>query len=182
MGDPMRIPVFVSCPTSLNPDQEASRQIVLEELEFLRLEPRALGSSDYPTDLPLREVYVLATHCSGGVILGFEQFFAQEGLYKRGTPKERRVTSSIIYPTPWNQLEAGILFGLGLPLLVFRESGIQGGIFNPGVTDAFVQPMPSGNIPPDKRQDLRDVFLKWQARVREHYYRDRRPTTDSSGR
>lgn len=176
----MRIPVFVSCPTSLNSDQEASRRIVLEELDFLRLEPRALGRSDYPTDFPLREVYVLATHCSGGVILGFEQFFAQEGSYKRGTSEERRATSSITYPTPWNQLEAGILFGLGLPLLVFRESGILGGIFDPGVSDVFIHRMPSGDVPSDKRQDLRDVFLKWQARVREHYYRDRRPTTDSS--
>ncbi len=152
----MKIPVFVSCPTELNLDQEASRRIILEDLEFLRLEPRALGRSDYPTDSPMREIYVLATHCSGGVILGFEQFFAKEGVYKRGTTEAKTVADGVIYPTPWNQLEAGILFGLGLPLLVFRESGIKGGIFDPGVTD---------------------VFLKWQSRVREHYYRDNRPTT-----
>jgi hypothetical protein len=173
----MKIPVFVSCPTKLNPDQEASHKIVLEELEFLRLEPRALGKSDYPTDLPMREVYVLATHCSGGVILGFEQFFAPEGIYKRGTPEEETVGDGVIYPTPWNQLEAGILFGLGLPIVVFRESGIEGGIFDPGVTDVFVHQMPQKDIDANKREELRDVFLKWQSRVREHYYRDNRPTT-----
>src|SRR5437660_3411049 len=37
------------------------------------LEPRAPGRSDYPTELPLREVLLVARHCSGGVILGFEQ-------------------------------------------------------------------------------------------------------------
>lgn len=176
----MKIPVFVSCPTALNPDQEASRKIVIEELEFLCLEPRSLGRSDYPTDLPLREVCVIAAHCSGGIILGFEQFFAQEGTFKRNASGERRVDTGIACPTPWNQLEAGILFGLGLPLIVFREPLIDGGIFDPGVTDIFVHQMPSPTIATRKRQELREVFLKWQARVRDHYYRDRRPTTGGS--
>lgn len=173
----MKIPVFVSCPTVLNPDQQAARDVVMQELDLLSLEPRALGRSDYPTDLPLREVYVLGTHCSGGIVLGFEQFFAQEGVFKRGTAAENRVDTGVSYPTPWNQLEAGVLFGLGLPLLVFRDESIQGGIFDPGVTDVFVHRMPPPNMTPEKRQELREVFLKWQARVREHYYRDRRPTS-----
>ena len=50
----MKIPVFVSCPTTLNLEQEASRAIILEELARFELDPRALGRSDYPTDLPLR--------------------------------------------------------------------------------------------------------------------------------
>jgi hypothetical protein len=178
----MKIPIFLSCPTALNPDQEKSREIVLDELKSLCLEPRALGRSDYPTDLPLREVYVLATHCPGGVILGFEQFFAQSGIYRRGTKQVDKIVKSkkngkpngIMHPTPWNHLEAGILFGLGLPLLVFRETGIQGGIFDPGVTDVFVNQMPPHNISREKRKELKEVFLKWQSRVSEHYYRDRR--------
>ena len=70
----MRIPVFVSCPTHLNKAQASSRAMILRELSRQALEPRALGRSDYPTELPLREVYVIAKHCSGGVILGFSQF------------------------------------------------------------------------------------------------------------
>lgn len=171
----MNIPVFVSCPTVLSTDQDAARNIIMEELELLHLEPRALGRTDYPTDLPLREVYVMATHCSGGVILGFEQFFAQEGTFKRDTAGENCVNTGISYPTPWNQLESGVLFGLGLPLLVFREAGISGGIFDPGVTDVFVHQIPTADSSEQTRQEMREVFLKWQARVREHYYRDRRP-------
>ncbi len=170
----MKIPVFVSCPTILNPDQQAARDIVMQELELFSLEPRALGRTDYPTDLPLREVYVLGTHCSGGIVLGFEQFFCEEGIFKRGTPDENRISTGVSYPTPWNQLEAGVLFGLGLPLLVFRDENIKGGIFDPGVTDVFVHCMPPPNMTPEKRQELRGLFLKWQARVSEHYYRDRR--------
>ena len=175
----MKIPVFVSTPTALSTAQMAAKQLILNELEALRLEPRSLGTTDYPNDLPLREVYVLGTHCSGGVILGFEQFYALDGTKKRGTPKEAPVTGGIPFPTPWNQLEAGILFGLGLPLLVFREPKIEGGIFDPGVTDVFVNQMPEPGMTSANQEALREVFLKWQARVREHYYRDRRPTIGS---
>ncbi len=72
----MRIPVFVSCPTQLNSGQNRSRNVILEILEGLHIEPRALGRSDYPKDYPLKEVYAIAKHCHGGVILGFEQFQA----------------------------------------------------------------------------------------------------------
>lgn len=89
--------------------------------------PRALGRSDYPTEFPLREVAVIASHCSGGVILGFEQFRATAGVRKRGTRVEAGITKPVLFPTSWNHLEAGILFGLKLPLLVFKDEGIEGG-------------------------------------------------------
>jgi hypothetical protein len=168
----MRIPVFVSCPTKLTENQNISRQLILRELSRQGLDPRALGRSDYPTDLPLREVLVIAKHCSGGVILGFEQFCATSGAWKRGTPEEKLAKESVLFPTPWNHLEAGVLFGMRLPLLVFREPAVTGGIFDNGVTDAFIHPMPVNGMSRDEKAALGEVFRKWQARVRDHYYRD----------
>jgi hypothetical protein len=164
------IPVFVSCPTSLNPEQRAARSIVLRQLKRFNLEPRALGRSDYPTELPLREVLLLARHCSGGVILGFEQYRSTRGVRKPGTDGEAPHDGPLPFPTEWNQLEAGILFGLLLPILIFREEGIQGGVFDPGVTDVFIHPMPSRSDDAARKAALGDVFLKWQADVRAHYY------------
>ena len=168
----MRIPVFVSCPTSLNRAQNAARQRLIREIEQLGLEPRALGRSDYPTDYPLREVAVIAKHCSGGVILGFEQIYVTGGIRKRGIASESRITKPILFPSSWNHLEAGILFGLKLPLLVFKEKGIEGGVFDNGVTDAFVHAMPPARMTANERDALTAVFLKWQGKVREHYYRE----------
>lgn len=166
----MRIPVFVSCPTHLNPAQNESRALIMRELSRQALEPRALGRSDYPTDLPLREVYVIAKHCSGGVILGFSQFAASGGLWKRGTPEQRRTRDTVLFPSSWNHLEAGILFGMGLPLLVFCEPGVSGGVFDSGVTDAFIHRMPEPNMTRANRAAIIEVFRKWQGRVRDHYY------------
>lgn len=127
----MKIPVFVSCPTVLTEGQEAFRQIVIEELERFDLEERRVGASDYPTELTLREVLVLAKHCAGAIILGFEQLHVEAGTWKRKTEKTKPVDKPMIFPTPWNHLEAGVLFGLRLPLLVFREEGIEGGVSTP---------------------------------------------------
>ena len=112
-------------------------------------------------------------HCSGGIILGFEQFRASGGLKKRGTPAEEQVSTSIPFRTPWNHLESGILFGLHLPTLVFREDGITGGIFDIGVSDVFIHPMLPPHIKGAAKDALRQVFQTWAARVREHYYNDK---------
>jgi hypothetical protein len=167
----MKIPVFVSCPNTLNDQQESSRKLILDELRRYALEARALGRSDYPTELPLREVFLLARHCAGGIVLGFEQFLADTGTWRRGTSQASAASGPTPFPSPWNYLEAGILFGMGLPLLVFREESVRGGIFDLGVTDVFVHPMPVSPLARAKRESLGEVFRKWQSSVRHHYYR-----------
>lgn len=163
----MEIPVFVSCPTNLSDKQESSRGMVLDYLKQYQLEPRALGRSDYPIELPLREVLVIARHCAGGVILGFEQYRSLQGINKPGASDEEYQGFATSFPTPWNHIEAGVLFGLRLPILIFKEEDISGGIFDIGVTDVFIHPMPDDA---SNGQALNDVFLKWQANVRNNYY------------
>lgn len=170
----MKIPVFVSSPTSLSPSQEAARTVIIQQLENNDLEPRALGRSDYPTELPLREVLLIARHCSGGIILGFEQFRAETGISKPGSIGEKRISTPVPFPTAWNHLESGILFGLRLPILVFREEGITGGVFDNGVSDVFIHPIPAPGIKGPAKDALRQVFQRWAGKVRDHYYDDRR--------
>lgn len=167
-----KIPVFVSCPSTLSPEQDLKRKIIIDILDDLQLEPRALGRGDYPKDYPLKEVYIIAKHCSGGVILGFEQMYVETGQRKRNTPKPTIITpdKALSLPTPWNHLEAGILFGLKLPLLIFREEGIEGGVFDYGITDAFIHTMPPSDADKDKLGELRQVFLKWFAQVSVKYH------------
>ena len=169
----MRIPVFVSAPTSLNAEQDRFKRFIDRQLADLGLEPRALGRSDYPTQYPLREVMVIARHCSGGIILGFEQFYSRSGVVKRGTKEERKVESAV-FPTPWNNLEAGILFSLRKPLLIFREKGISGGVFDAGVTDVFVHQLPSSANLIKKQKELREVLMTWRGRVAADYYGEER--------
>jgi hypothetical protein len=166
-----KIPVFVSCPTMLSKEQEEKRNIIIKFLEELQIEDRALGRSDYPNDYPLKEVYVIAKHCAGGIILGFEQIYIEKSIRKRNTLEEKEIDSSknVILPTPWNQLEAGILYGLKLPLIIFKEKDLEGGIFDIGISDVFIHEMPPLNPSADKINELRQVFLNWFGKVSSNY-------------
>lgn len=170
--DRMRIPVFVSCPSHLSKEQEASAKIIHDLIRKYQLEWRALGRSDYPGKLPLREVLRMIKHCSGGIILGFEQFRADSGIAWRGTSKETPVRNPVVFPTPWNQLEAGILFNQKLPMMIFKEEGISGGIFDLGITDVFIHKMPNKSTSKDALGDLDSVFQQWVAEVKNKYYED----------
>jgi hypothetical protein len=166
----MQIPIFLSSPSALNKHQEDFRKLICALLEEVSLEPRALGRTDYPTRNPLREVFAIARRCSGAIILGFSQFETKTGVWKKGTSEQKENKGAIKFPTPWNHLEAGILFGLELPILVFKEIGISGGIFDNGGSDVFVHNIPESKLTPSQRKDLQSVILKWQADVRNHYY------------
>ena len=110
---------------------------------------------------------MIARECSGGIVLGFEQFRATDGSWMKS--KSQPISNPIPFPTPWNNLEAGILFGLQLPLLIFKEEGIEGGVFDQGVTDVFIQTMPLPGVPASEQKGLKEVFLTWHGNVRGKY-------------
>ena len=112
-----------------------------------------------------------AKHCAGGIILGFEQIYIEKGKRKRNSKEQKLITKEkpVLIPTPWNNLEAGILFGLKLPLLIFKEEGIEGGVFDYGISDAFIHNMPPPNPTKAKINELKQVFLKWFAQVSAKY-------------
>jgi hypothetical protein len=168
----MLIPVFGSCPTYLNESQEGARRFIYGELGRQGFEVRTIGRTDYPVRTPLLEVFVLARHCSGGLVLGFSQFETDHAISKRGTPYEKEQNGTLRIATPWNQLEAGILFSLGIPLLVFREEGVAGGVFDAGTTEIFVHEMPKPNPSAAARRALREIVQKWGADVRTRYYKN----------
>jgi hypothetical protein len=166
-----KIPVFVSCPTSLTSEQEQKRETVMAILEDLQIEPRALGRSEYPSEYPLKEVFIIAKHCAGGIILGFEQLYVESGIRKRNSVEPKVISKDrpVLLPTPWNHLEAGILFGLKLPLLIFKEEGIEGGVFDYGITDVFIHTIPPANPEKHKAAELKQIFLKWFGEVSRKY-------------
>ena len=167
----IQIPVFVSCPSNLSSKQQKSADFIHQVLKKHKLEWRALGRNEYPDELPLREVLRMVKHCSGGVILGFEQFLAPNGgTFKRGSAKQSETTDPVVMPTPWNQLEAGILFNQELPMLIFKEDGISGGVFDVGTSEVFIHKMPTKGMTKSSRESVEMVFQKWTAKVYKHYY------------
>ena len=166
----MRFPIFVSTPNCLSPKQREVYDYILGELARHSMEPYTLGQSHHPTQSPLHEVVVMARHVCGGVILGFEQFCATDGVSKPGTDRESKLGSPAFFPTPWNQLEAGILYTVGVPLLIFRERSITGGIFDQGVCRWFTHTLPRAEELEQHRPTISSVIADWRGKVSERFY------------
>jgi hypothetical protein len=167
----MRIPVFVSCPSDLTTEQEKAALVIKSLIDKNKLVWRALGRSDYSYRLPLTEVIGMVRHCSGGIILGFKNFEAPSGIYKKDTPKVLVENTTVVMPTPWNHLEAGVLFSQKLPILIFKEPGIKGGIFDIGTQEeVFIHNMPQPPLEQGVEDDLETLFQNWASQVKNHYY------------
>lgn len=185
-----RIPVFASTPSKLDDNQRASQSFIYGRLKALGLEPRTLGSTDPGVYNPLHEVRTLARHCAGGIILGYSQITADRAhrfnvktLPDGSVAFANDVIRRYRAPTPWNQLETGILFGLGMPLFVLKQDGIEGGIFDAGSSDVLVHsmPMPAQTVAatshadgavfhPTAETSFEQALLRWQGLVRDFYY------------
>jgi hypothetical protein len=78
-----RIPVFVSRPIDLSPTQLRSLRLVEKRLRKLGFELMTFELGDYPEENLLSEVAALARCCSGGVIMGFQQYEITKGTRKQ---------------------------------------------------------------------------------------------------
>ncbi len=141
----MELPVFVSCPSKLSQEQEGFRLEIEEKLKHYDLEPITLGRNHKAVSgmAPLVEILHLARHCCGGVVLGFVETQVEgakrieEDQAKDFKPIKQE--DPINFASVWNQLEAGILLGLGKPVLVCREKGVeQQGILDAQVGDRYI--------------------------------------------
>jgi len=133
----MFIDIFVSRPNNLDENQEKTMERIEQILKERGMRARTIGKTDFPNVSPMKAVEQLMLRCSGAVILGFPQTLIQKGISKPGTDNEATIKNTLL-PTPWNHIEASMAFMLGLPLLVIRNQGIEGGIFDIGTTGNFI--------------------------------------------
>ncbi len=162
----IRIPVFVSAPSVLNTMQQAVYDYVANVLNDEGLQPRALGRSDFPESDPVTEVYYIARACYGGIILGFSQIEVTNGTIRKGADAAIAIAQPMALPTPWNQLEAGILSALRKPLLVFAEKGVTGGVFDRGALRGYVQEFDPARMEARDWERIRERIRHWTATVR----------------
>lgn len=121
--------VFISKPGFLNYQQQQYLNALLTRLEAEGINPQTLERTDYPQFGAIGEVQRLMSDCAGAVIVGFQQLEVRDGLWRPSTPEEKEVKDQY-FPTPWNQIEAGMAMMLGLPILVLCQPGVNGGIFD----------------------------------------------------
>lgn len=182
----MNIPVFLSYPQPHLKKQEKFIEKVKKYLRSRGLEPITLGVTDYDMEAPLVGIRRLMSQSNGLLTIAFRRTLIKEGIYKPNADmnniKERSIENEWL-TSMYCHIEPAMAFQIGLPILIFRESGvIDDGILEKGVTGLY---MPEFNLESTKEDksidDLIDeyfkksewnqVVAKWECCVRNVYYK-----------
>lgn len=125
--------IFLSRPTWIDPQHESGLKGFICFLQAHGLNPRTIGTTDFPNESPMDEVIKLMKHCTGAVILGYPQIVAKSGEVKGAPIKE-----AISLGTEWNHIEAALAYSLHIPLLVIHDTTVSRGIFDRGTLNSFI--------------------------------------------
>lgn len=87
-------------------------------------------SSDSPrAKQPLLEIREFIGSCDAVVVLAFTRYVIYSGVEKpdadRSSKHKELPITGERHPTVWNQIEAGIAYGLGKPILLIMEEGMK---------------------------------------------------------
>jgi hypothetical protein len=134
--------VFLSRPGYLGYQRQQHIASLLKRLQTEGLDAQTLERPDYPNFGAIGEVRRIMSGCAGAIITGFGELRIEKASWRSGTPEERHV-EDLAVTTPWNQIEGGMALMLGIPILILRERGVSGGIFDispsePGMYQVFV--------------------------------------------
>ncbi|MCY4086247.1 MAG: hypothetical protein OXG37_05000 [Actinomycetia bacterium] len=154
-------PVFVSQPTWVPPEHRPGLDKFKNLLWEHDLDPRSIGITDIPSQVPLDEVIKLLEHCYGAIILGIPQIEVQSGKLK-GV----KITSPFSLGTEWNHIEAALAYSLQLPVLVIHDVTVGRGIFDRGAANAFIHAVDFSSDSWSLTDRISGVLETWSDRFR----------------
>lgn len=130
-----KINIFVSLSSPINRKQLAFRDSLWEYLKKHGMDAVTLGYNIYDMEYPLRGIKNWMKQCYGLICIGFRRSHIQEGfVYKKAVIKDRYTIENENEPgdlldnkwltSSFCHIETAMAFQFGIPILVFRESGV----------------------------------------------------------
>lgn len=154
------IDVFLSRPTDIADNQLRGLNNLLSLLKLAELNPRTLGTTDYPQESPLNEIVEILHSCSGMIVLGYPKIIIEKGLIKG-----INVTEPVKLASEWNQIEASLAYAAQMPLLIICEIGVSFGFFDKGSANCFVHQVDFSNPDWCMQESIQGAIKKWKDRV-----------------
>lgn len=150
--------IFISRPTTISEKYESPYSEFETFLRDKGIKSRRLGGSDYSRKAPLIAVMDIIEDCKGAIIIGYPQFEFHNASKRADTVLSE---SSMLFPTPWNQIEAVLAYKKRIPVLVIAQNEINGGIFDNGITGEFVLKTDLSNNDWYKEKAFCGIFNDW---------------------
>lgn len=154
--------IFFSMPGCMTKEQELLTKEYKRILETKNFKVIYYYRDVYPEFGQFNKVRKSILESDAMVAFGFKQINIEKGVYRPNT-SEREELSDRWMPTPWNELEIGMGLMKGLPILLIKDTGIDSGAFNNGLSECFTASIPADY---DLRQlDSNETFTKWCAKI-----------------
>lgn len=154
------IDIFLSRPTDISDNQQQGLDNLLTLLKFAGLNPRTLGATDYPQEIPLNEIVQILQSCSGMIVLGYSKI-----IIEKGSVKGENITEPIKLASEWNQIEAALAYASQMPLLIICDKGVSFGFFDRGAANCFVHQVDFSNSGWSFQKSIQGAIQKWKERV-----------------
>ena len=154
--------IFISRPTVIGDAYEKPYRAFERFFKSEGFSPRRLGKGDYSMKAPLVAVIELMEQCKGAIILGYPYHEVFYSMTKGGEVIDKH---GIFLPTPWNQIEGTLAYKKEIPVLVIAQKGVDGGLFDYGVTGEFVCKADLGSDRWFKSREFIGVFQDWKHQV-----------------
>jgi hypothetical protein len=140
--DSAGISIFLSYPKPFTAAQKAFVKYVKRYLKDHGLTPRTLGVTDYDMDAPLTAIRRLMLECNGLITIAFRRTYIKTGTARLRTDvkelKEDKFNDRWL-TTPWAHIEPAMAYQVGLPILIFRETGVfADGVLEKGVVGLYM--------------------------------------------
>lgn len=171
-----RVPVFLSHPSRLNTVQQQFVDEVIRQIRTALLFPRTLPITEQYPETPLTNIRRMILSSYGMVSLNLRQRQVELLQNNLGQPLQ----GDVWLESPFAQIEPGMAFQYGLPLLLIREVGVeQTGIWSFGIGPFLILEWDSTVANPIEsffsRTDWKSIFQNWISQVRAGYYIQTQP-------
>ena len=154
--------VFFSMPGCLGKREEALTKAYKSVLESDNYEVVYYQKDDYPEFGQFTKIKESIKTSSAMIAFGFRQANIMAGTAFPGTLREYQIKDKWLH-TPWNEVEVGMALMQGIPVLLVKDEGIDSGIFDSKLSEAFVATILADY---DSRKiDKNKSFMKWQSQI-----------------
>jgi hypothetical protein len=155
------INVFISHPTPYNKDQEAFLSLVDLELKKHGLNPINFGKNNWDFRSPLKPIKEVMNTCVAAIVIGLERHHSYIGYEKESSKSSKEIIHKFS-SSPWIQIEAGMAYQAGLPILILKEDKVYGeGILDPQISDSFVFEFELKKVTKRLSSQLQELILSW---------------------
>ena len=153
--------VFISHPTPYTKHQKEFLALVENLLKENNFNPINLGKNNWDFRSPLKPIKELMSSCKAAIVIGLERHHSYIG-YEKEDSKDSKELIHKYSSSPWIQIEAGMAYQAGLPLLILKEKKVYAeGILDPQISDSFIFEFEISNEHRQLTPELNQIIFSW---------------------